>query len=174
MPIWPFKRSRASMDAERLLAAVQAASRRPALFGDGRIPDTLEGRFEAMTLNGALALIRLRAGPGAGPLAQDFTDKLFRYFDAGLREAGVGDLTVPKKMQVLASSFFGRLNAYSEALTAKNEAAVAAALARNAIDANGHLFAADLARHALRTAAAQAEAPVEALFETEGWPALGS
>lgn len=174
MPIWPFKRSRASIDAERLLSAVQAASRRPAMFGDGRIPDTLEGRFEALTLNGALALIRIRAEPGAGPLAQDFTDMLFRHFDAGLREAGVGDLTVPKKMRVLASSFFGRLNAYSEALTAKDEAAVAEALERNVLGADGHPFAASLARHALSTADTQSTAPLEALFDAEGWPALAA
>ena len=53
MPIWPFHRSRADEDAESLLAAVTQASRRPALFGEGRIPDTLEGRFELMTVHGA-------------------------------------------------------------------------------------------------------------------------
>jgi cytochrome b pre-mRNA-processing protein 3 len=174
MPIWPFKRSRASIDAERLLSAVQAASRRLTLFGDGRIPDTLEGRFEALTLHGALALIRIRAEPGAVPLAQDFTDMLFRHFDAGLREAGVGDLTVPKKMRVLASSFFGRLNAYSEALTAKDETAVAGALERNVLGVDGHPFATSLARHALATADTQSAAPLEALFDAEGWPALAA
>lgn len=172
MPIWPFKRSRASTEAAQLLTAVQAASRNPALFGEGRVPDTLEGRFEVITLHGALALMRLRAEPGAAPLAQDFTDQLFRHFDAGLREAGVGDLTVPKKMRVLASSFYGRLNAYSEALAAKDQPAVTAALERNALGAEGHPFAGSLARYAVRAAGVQAAAPVEALFVAEGWPAL--
>src|SRR5262245_44603762 len=118
MPIWPFSRSRAAEDAAALLEAVQAASRRPAFFGPGRVADTLEGRFELMALNGALALIRLKAEPGAEPLAQDFTDLLFKSFDAGLREAAVGDLSVPKRMRRLAGDFYGRLNAYSGALEA--------------------------------------------------------
>ena len=92
----------------RLLEAVTEASRRPALFAAGRIPDTLEGRFEAMALYGSLALIRLRADAGAAPLAQCFADKLFRTFDAGLREEGVGDLAVPKRMQKLAAPYASR------------------------------------------------------------------
>src|SRR5687768_56804 len=102
MAIWPFRPSRASQDAERLLEAVTAASRRPALFAPGRIPDTLEGRFEMLSLSAALAMLRLRADAGAAPLAQSFADRLFRSIDAGLREAGVGDTAVPKRMQKLA------------------------------------------------------------------------
>jgi cytochrome b pre-mRNA-processing protein 3 len=116
MAIWPFQPSRADRDAQRLLAAVMQASRRPALFAPGRIADTLEGRFEAVALYGALALIRLRADPGAAALGQEFTDRLFRALDSGLREAGVGDLVVPKRMRALAGAFYGRLDAYGAAI----------------------------------------------------------
>src|SRR5262245_60256184 len=78
MPIWPFKRSKADADAARLLTAVTAASRRSDLFGEGRAPDTLEGRFEIMSLGASLALFRLRADQNLAPLSQAFTDKLFR------------------------------------------------------------------------------------------------
>jgi len=170
MGIWPFKSSRANDDAELLLAAVTDASRRPALFAAGRIPDTLEGRFEAMTLNGALALIRLRSEPGAERLAQDFTDKLFRSFDAGLRESGIGDLSVAKHMRRLAGSFYGRLDAYTGAITAGDSVALAGALSRNALG-EGHPFADALAAYAVGVAALQAKAPLSSLFSTEGWPA---
>lgn len=171
MPIWPFKRSQADMDAERLLEAVTAASRQPALFGEGRIPDTLEGRFELMALNAGLALIRLRAGSGLEALAQAFTDKLFRLWDAGLREDGVGDLVVPKRMRKLAGAFYGRLDAYAGPLALTDEPALAAALARNIWGEAQHAFAAPLAAHARSVAAQQASADLDAMLTTAGWPA---
>jgi cytochrome b pre-mRNA-processing protein 3 len=130
----------------------------------------MEGRFEAMTLNGALALIRLRGEAGAETLAQQFTDRLFRLFDAGLREAGVGDLTVPKRMRALASSFYGRLDAYAGPIAAGDAAALEAALSRNVLGADAP-HAAPLAAHVLAAARAQSQMPLEALFTSAGWPA---
>ena len=153
-----------------MLQAVTEASRRPALFAAGCIPDTLEGRFEAMALYGSLALIRLRADKGAAPLAQTFADKLFRVFDAGLREEGVGDLAVPKRMQKLAASFYGRLEAYGAAIEASESAGLAAALGRNVFADEAHAFAPVLAEHVLSVARTQAEASVDALFSASGWP----
>lgn len=169
MPVWPFKRSKADIDAERLLEAVTQTSRQPSLFGEGRIPDTLEGRFELMALNASLALIRLREAQGVETLAQAFTDKLFRLWDAGLREDGVGDLVVPKKMRKLASSFYGRLSAYGEAL--KSPEALATVIARNVFASEAHAFAPALAAYAARTAETQASAELDALFTPKGWPA---
>jgi cytochrome b pre-mRNA-processing protein 3 len=172
MPVWPFTRSRSGTDAARLLTAVEAASRKPEFYGPGRVADTLEGRFELLALNAALALVRLKAEPGAGPLAQDFTDRFFRSIDAGLREAGVGDLTVPKKMRALAGEFYGRLNAYAEPLAGEDRARLTAAVARNIVTAEAQSFAAELASYAANAARAQAEAPLENLFSAEGWPGL--
>lgn len=169
MGIWPFRRSRAAQDAEKLLDAVIAASRRRGFFGEGRVPDALEGRFELVAVHASLVLVRLTAEPGAEPLAQAFTDKLFRYFDSGLREAGVGDTAVPKRMRKLAGSFYGRLTAYAGALS--DPAALESALARNVWRAERHPFAAALAAYAREAAAAQAQAPLAALFEPSGWPA---
>jgi cytochrome b pre-mRNA-processing protein 3 len=168
MGIWPFRRSRVEEDADRLLAAVRAASRDPSLFGGGRIPDTLQGRFEAVTLHAGLALFRLRADEAAADLAQAFTDKLFREFDAGLREEGVGDTSVPKRMHKLAGDFYGRVQAYSAAIEAADRAALAAALERN-IGLSAE-FAALLAGHALATAESQARAPFSKLIEIAAWP----
>ena len=170
MPIWPFQRSRADDDAERLLAAVTEASRRPAFFGEGRIPDTLEGRFELVTVHGALALIRLQKEPASRPLAQAFADQLFSTFDAGLREAAIGDTAVPKRMHKLAGDFYGRLEAYSAALEAPGR--LEEAIARNIWRLPSHPFAAALAAHVAKTAQAQADTPISAMFAVEGWPSL--
>lgn len=170
MPIWPFHRSHARDDAEILLAAVNQASRRPDFFGAGRIGDVLDGRFELMALHGILVLLRLQAEPAARPLAQAFTDKLFRLLDAGLREAGTSDTAVPRRMHELAGAFYGRLGAYSGALA--DPAALEAAIARNVFRADAHPFAAELGRYLATTARAQAAAPISAMFSAEGWPPL--
>lgn len=170
MSFWPFKRPRAEADADRLLAAVTAASRRPVLFGEGRASDTLEGRFEVMSLNGTLALIRLQGETELAPLAQSFTDKLFRQFDAGLREEGVGDTSVPKRMRKMAGAFYGRFEAYAQAFAAADPTALAEALTRNGVAEAP--FAVGLAEHLLNTAAQQKAAPPEALFDVDGWPSL--
>lgn len=167
MPIWPFRTSRADADAERLLTQVTAASRRPYLYGPDRVPDTLEGRFELLVIYAALALIRLRDEPVARPLAQAFTDRLFKFLDAGLREAGVGDTAVPKRMRGFAGAFYGRLQAYAEALG--DRAKLEAALARNVWRADSHPFAAALAERVARIAAAQAAAPAAALLDAPIW-----
>lgn len=164
MRIWPFRPNQENADAEAVLAAVTAASRQPGLFGVQRVPDTLEGRFEMIVLHAALALARLRQ---QRELAQIFTDKLFRHFDAGLREAGVGDLVVPKRMQKLAGAFYGRLKVYDLALS-QGGTALAGALARNALAGEAG-FAPTLAAYALATAARQAGLPAAALAAPEAW-----
>jgi cytochrome b pre-mRNA-processing protein 3 len=162
--IWPFQPSLAETDAARLLAAVTAASRRPDLFGENRVPDTLEGRFEMLALHAALALRRLRTARAAPALGQAFVDQVFSQLDAGLREDGVGDLSVAKRMRVLAGAFYGRVRAYDAAWEAPT--ALAAALARNVA---APPFAASLAAHALALAARQAELPLSILLTSEAW-----
>lgn len=138
------------------------------MFGDGRIPDTLQGRFEAVTLHAGLALFRLRAEDAAADVAQTFTDKLFREFDAGLREEGVGDTSVSKRMHKLAGDFYGRAQAYSTAIDSKDRAALTAALERNIGLAPG--FATSLAGYMFATAERQASEPFSSMFEIAAWP----
>lgn len=171
--MWPFRKSRAAADAEMLLVAVMAASRKPRFFGENKVPDTLEGRFEVAALHAALALRRLRGAPGAEPLAQAFTDRFFRHLDAGLREAGVGDLSVPKRMHKLAGDFYGRLQAYDEALTSGDAMALARALGRNMLGDETSPFAAHLSSYAAGLAGSQARGEIAALLGEEAWPADG-
>ncbi len=166
MRVWPFRRSRAAEDAELLLGEVVAASRNRALFGEGAAPDSLEGRFELLTLFASLALVRIGRDGGAAPLAQEFTDRFFRHLDAGLREAGVGDLAVPKRMRKLAGDFFGRLQAYERAILAGEAALLAEALARN-VEGLGAPH--ELAAATLVIADRQAALPVGALLGPEAW-----
>lgn len=131
-----------------LYKRIATASRAPGLYATLGIPDTLEGRFEALSLHMVLALRALRGLPHpADEVAKDLTDAFFRDMDASLREMGVGDTVVPKRMKKIAASFYGRAQAYDAPLDAANEAGLAEALGRNACGSDAP--AVPLARYAL-------------------------
>lgn len=92
-------------------------SRRPDFYLSYGVPDTLDGRFDMITLHAHLVFRRLRkAGDTGRSLSQDVFDYFMRDMDASLREMGVGDTSVPKKMKAMAEVFYGRAKAYDDAL----------------------------------------------------------
>jgi cytochrome b pre-mRNA-processing protein 3 len=108
------------------------ASRAPWLYLEGGVPDTVEGRLDALTLHALIVMRRLKALPEPAPeVAQEFIDVLFQHVDHGLRELGVGDVVVPKRMKKVAQNFYGRVQAYSAPLDARDGPALAVALERN-------------------------------------------
>jgi cytochrome b pre-mRNA-processing protein 3 len=163
---FPWVPSQTDAAAIGLLTAITQAARNPNLYGEGRVPDTLDGRFEAMTLFACLVLQRLSADPKGERRAQAFTDRLFRSFDAGLREAAVGDLTVPKRMKTLAQAFYGRAGAYGRCASAPDWTL---ALARNVWNAEDAAFAGVLAARVMSLQAAMAAQPIETLAEPALW-----
>jgi cytochrome b pre-mRNA-processing protein 3 len=117
--------------AETIYAGIVADARRPAFYRELSAPDTLPGRFELIVLHVALYLRRLRNGGGeAEALSQQLFDEMFRAMDASLRELGVGDLSVPKRIKAMVASFYDGAAAYDVALDAKDLDALAGALRR--------------------------------------------
>lgn len=109
-----------------------AAARAPAWYADLAVPDTLDGRFDMIALFVSLAIRRLRRLPPPGPdLAQAVFDAMFLDMDRSLRELGVGDLSIARKVKQMWEAFHGRALVYETALDADDGAALAAALARN-------------------------------------------
>jgi cytochrome b pre-mRNA-processing protein 3 len=131
-----FRKSRAEPSVERVYAAIVAASRAPGLYASMGVPDTVMGRFESLALHVSLALRRLKQlPPPADALAQELVDRFFGGLDSALREIGIGDVSVPKKVKKLGQAFYGRLKAYDEALAEEAAAdALELALARNVLD----------------------------------------
>ncbi|MGD2132494.1 MAG: ubiquinol-cytochrome C chaperone family protein [Maricaulaceae bacterium] len=151
----------------RLLDAARDAARRPALYGPGRIPDTLDGRFESMVLHVALLHERLSgAGEEYPEERQAMFDQMFDEFDAALREIGVGDLSVSKKIRKMGEAFYGRLNAYRAALISGDDSALEDVLRRNALATAEPepAFVSALARYVCESSAALASQPVEDLL----------
>lgn len=104
---------------EALYAQTVAQSRQPALYADLGAPDTVEGRFELYSLHVYLILERLKGqGDAAADAAQCLFDTYVSALDNALREMGVGDMSVGKKMRKLGEAFYGRVASYEEALAA--------------------------------------------------------
>ena len=102
--------------AAALYARTAEQARAPVLFEACGIPDTLDGRFDALALHAALAIDRLRREPDGEGLAQAFFDAMFRHLDLTLREIGVQDLGVGRRIKIMAEGLHGRALAYREAL----------------------------------------------------------
>lgn len=123
--------------AERLYGRIVSAARQPAFYEVYGVADTTQGRLELLELHAMLAMRRLRQLPGpADQLAQRFVDVVFEQIEHALREIGMGDTTVPKRMKSIAKGFYGRAQSYDAALDAADDAGLAAALARNVLDSD--------------------------------------
>ncbi len=127
-----FQRSPRDDSIAALYGVIVAQARQPAFYAHYGVPDTANGRLEMIILHAVLVLLRLQTEGGS---SQRFGQLLFDHFcsdmDANLREMGVGDMAVPRKMKTIAEAFYGRKRAYQAAIAAPGLAALVAALVRN-------------------------------------------
>jgi len=115
-----------------LYSAAVAAARDPLLYESLGVADTLDGRFDMVCLHAALLVLRLQREHEPGPsLAQAVFDAMFSDMDVTLREMGVGDLSVGRRVRAMWEAFNGRAHAYDAALSAADPLALQAALVRN-------------------------------------------
>lgn len=115
-----------------LYLQIVAAARQPVLYAEWGVPDTPLGRYEMLALHQFLVLHRLRGEAGAAAeVGQQLTDDFFKEVEHSIRELGIGDMGVPKRMKKLVRMFYGRVAAYDAALETSDAAALAEALRRN-------------------------------------------
>lgn len=128
---WIQKRKARKAAAAGLYQSIVTQSRNPVFFTQMGVSDTMDGRFDVLTLHAALVLTRLRAlGADGAKLSQAVFDQLLLSLEEALREVGIGDVGVPKHMRKMVKAFNGRVHAYGSAL-AQGDGALAVALARN-------------------------------------------
>jgi len=129
---WFFRTSPATEAAHRLYVAIQHQARSPEFHARLGVPDTLDGRFDLLALHMFLVLRRLKAeGKNASELAQRLFDMLFDDMDRSLREMGVADLGVGKRVKAMAQALYGRIAAYDAGLTQTGDDRLKEALRRN-------------------------------------------
>lgn len=143
----PWRRNRHERTGFLLYGQAVAAARDPLLYAGLGVPDTLHGRFDLVGLHAFLLIRRLRRLPPPGPeLAQAVFDAMFSDMDVNLREMGVGDLSVGKRVRKMWEAFHGRAHAYDAAMDAEDLPALEQALIRNVWRGEPAPGAASLAR----------------------------
>lgn len=158
-----FFKNRTDPRIAALYADAVRAARAPVLYQRYGVPDTMDGRFDMVVFHIAPIVDRLRDDTGAiNPSGQALFDTFITDMEGNLRSIGVGDLSVPKKMQKIGESFYGRFNAYRRVLD--DPEALRAAFARNVLDDGARADSPEadaLARYYLAIhAAAQAGDPI--------------
>jgi cytochrome b pre-mRNA-processing protein 3 len=170
MLTWLRQRRSAERIARALYGSSVTAAREPAFYRDLGVPDTLAGRFEMVVVQTFLLMHRLSGEGEAGrALAQALGEAMVEQLDDDMRQMGVSDITVPKKIRKAASAAYGRFEAYAATIEASDQAALAAALLRNVYgdDATCAGPAGLLAGHVMRAAAELRAMPAAPLLQGE-------
>lgn len=166
---WLKRKNEALQSAEQLYGRVVAAARQPQHYREFGVSDTVEGRFEMIALHLFLALEALRGGAKSEIPADDLARMAIEAFiadmDDSMREMGVGDLAVPKKVKRAAAGFYQRSADYRAALAAQDEAALIAALVKHVWEGAGGASRGEaLAAYARSTSAALAGKSAREIF----------
>ena len=160
--VWPFNHFRKPRQApsgtiEAIYGMIVTQAREPIFYRELGVPDTVNGRFDLLLLHLWLLLRRLRTVQGGTERAQALFDRFCEDMDDNLREMGVGDQTVPKRMREFGEAFYGRVQAYDQAVDSGGEA-LAGAICKNVLNGTGMDLAHKLAAYARATEAALAAA----------------
>jgi len=128
-----FKKNPEKQTGQALHGYIVSASRNPALYGNQAVPDSLEGRFELILLHAALVIDVLRRDekPVLNAVSQHLFDAMFEDFDIAMREMGVGDSGVGKKIRFMAEGFYGRAQSYIEALADSDDQTLNLVISKN-------------------------------------------
>ena len=113
-------------------------SRSPEFYRNDGVADTVAGRFDMITVLLSVVLMRLERDRVLAVEAALLTELFIEDMDGQLRESGVGDVVVGKRVGKLVSVLGGRLGALREARASRDRTALEAALARNVTMLDGH------------------------------------
>lgn len=159
-------------------AAVEQA-REPGFYTALGVTDEIDARFELYTLHVLLLILRLRDEAGddgerAKEAAQNLFDVYVSALDHALRELGVNDVTMAKKMRRLGESLYGRMTAYETPLRSGDADVLAAGLARNVFVSDEASRGRALADYALTARAGLAAQPIDAILVSPTWPEVAA
>ncbi len=154
-------------------AAVRQA-RDPAFYARLGVADRIDARFELYTLHVLLLVMRLRGeGERGAEAGQDLFNIYVSALDHALRELGVGDVSVGKKMRKLGEALYGRMTAYQPPLRDGDAARLAAGLARNVYESEDAAAGVALAAYALASRARLAAQAFDAVVDAPAWAEVG-
>jgi len=107
-------------DAGRVYRKLMRQARRAEFYGEGRVPDTYNGRIDFLTLHIAVVLKALsKHGEQGERLSQALYDVMRDDFEIALREEGMSDTGVKRRIKPIMRLFFTRVKTYVEALNSE-------------------------------------------------------
>lgn len=136
--VWPFDHFRkpplqVRRTIETIYGMIVTQAREPLFYRELGVADTVDGRFDVLVLHLWVVLRRMKTMENGVVLSQGLFDRFCEDMDGNLREMGVSDLKVPKRMQAFGEAFYGRSVAYDLAV-AEGQEALAVALRKNVLD----------------------------------------
>jgi len=166
-----FRKRPSATVGDGLYAQAVAQARQPAFYADLGVADRIDARFELYTLHVLLLVMRLRdEGEQGAEIAQTLFDTYVSALDNSLRELGVGDLSISKKMRKLAESLYGRMSAYEGPIRAGDRDALSAAIARNFHETDQAANGRPLADYVLAAREGLKEQDVGSIRRGATWP----
>ncbi len=130
---WLRNRQSPKVAAERIYEGIVDQARQPPFYSRFGIPDTLEGRYEMVALHLFLVHERLHAeAPLHNDLARALTERFVTDMDDCMREIGIGDMSVPKKVKRAAAGLLERVHDYRAALAQSSDDGLLAAIDHHA------------------------------------------
>jgi cytochrome b pre-mRNA-processing protein 3 len=89
---------------EALFGAVTAEARRRSWYVEGKVADTLDGRFAVLATIAALVLVRLESeGETGNDASVALTERFIHVMESEHRELGLGDPTLGKTVRKLVA-----------------------------------------------------------------------
>ena len=134
-----FRKTKLTEPVYAVYNAIVAQSRRDVFYAQWGVPDTLTGRFDMISLHAGLVFRRLRSNEKhTKAFAQNVFDCFFKDMDRSLREMGVGDLSISKRIEKMGSLFYGLLTKLNAALDSRDRAELVAFVSRNFHEGGTH------------------------------------
>ncbi|WP_292053667.1 MULTISPECIES: ubiquinol-cytochrome C chaperone family protein [unclassified Brevundimonas] len=165
-----FKAKPVHREALDLYALAVEQARQPVFYTTLGVEDRIDARFELYTLHVLLLYVRLRHdSPRSAELAQAMFDHYVSALDNVLRELGVGDVSVGKKMRKLGEALYGRMASYEKALSEFDLETLKAGIARNVYGQDDSEHAAVLADYAFACHAALASQTIAEIERRPNW-----
>ena len=117
-------------DLRPLWHTIVGTSREEEWYATCGVADTIEGRFDMIALVLSLVMLRMEDSEALAPKTGPLTELFVADMDRQLRDSGVGDLMVGKKIGKLMEALGGRIGALRETLD-QSDAQLAVVLKRN-------------------------------------------
>ena len=115
-----FKRDKTLTNVDKVYRIVVDQSRKPIFYTELLVPDNIDGRFDVLSLHMFFIFSRLKNEEHeAADFSQSLFDTMFVDMDQSLREMGVGDLSVGKRVKDMGKALLGRIEAYDKAFSAE-------------------------------------------------------